>query len=160
MKLRDLYRAGCNARRAPGLAAARPTSSADCPREVGQQGVSQAATAQTLALRAATGKALTTFFAGLALTMTTLPKTSRLPALVAGFILVLILHKPGRVKMPVLTTSFVAISQRLPMSFAHTDFLSSLSVASASARAPLVMALAVDFMGAISREEGPAQGRM
>merc|ERR1740138_1425851 len=111
----------------------------------------QAATAQTLALRAATGKALTTFFAGLAFTMTTLPKTSLLPAFVAGFILVLILHKPGRVKMPDLTTSFVAMSHRLPISFAHTVFLSSLSVASASASAPFVMALAVvDFMGAMS----------
>merc|ERR1719238_1873242 len=117
--------AGRNSRRAPALAAAHPPSSADCPREAGQQGASQAATAQTLALRAATGKALTTFFAGLAFTMTTLPKTSLLPAFVAGFILVLILHKPGRVKMPVLATSFVAMSARLPMIFAHTDFLSS-----------------------------------
>merc|ERR1719453_68277 len=101
---------------------------------------------QTLAFRAATGKAFTIFFAGLAFTMTTLPKTSLLPAFVAGFIRVLILHKPGSVKMPLLTTSFVAISARLPMSFAQTPFLSSHSVARASARAPLVMALAVAFM--------------
>merc|ERR1712066_529032 len=117
-----------------------------------KQGTWKAATAQTLALRAATGKAFTIFFAGLAFTMTTLPKISFFPAFVAGFILVLILHKPGSVKIPVLDTSFVAMSARLPMSFAHTDFLSSLSVASASASAPLVMALAVviDFVGAIS----------
>merc|ERR1719188_2429798 len=138
---------GCISRRAPGLAAARSISSADFPREAGQHCVSRTLTVQTLALRAATGKAFTIFFAGLAFTMTTLPKTSLLPAFVAGFILVLILHKPGRVKMPVLATSFVAMSARLPMIFAHTDFLSSLSVASASASAPLVMAFAVaDFM--------------
>merc|ERR1712007_280980 len=127
-------------RRAPGFAAARLTSSADCPQEAVQQRAFRPATVQTLALRAATGKAFTIFFAGLAFTMTVLPKTSLLPAFVAGFILVLILHKPGRVKMPVLVTSFVAMSARLPMIFAHTDFLSSLSVASASASAPLVMA--------------------
>merc|ERR1719446_1842440 len=144
--------AGSTSRRAPELAAARLTSSADCPQEVVQLGASRPAPVQTLALRAATGKAFTIFFAGLAFTITTLPKTSLLPAFVAGFILVLILHKPGRVKIPVLDTSFVAMSARLPMSFAHTDFLSSLSVASASASAPLVMALAVvvDCVGAIS----------
>merc|ERR1719440_1049392 len=130
MNLRDLYMAGCSARRALGLAAARQSSSADCPREAAQQGACacKAATVQTLAFRAATGKAFTTFFAGLALTMTTLPKTSLLPA-------------------------FVAMSPSDPMSFAHTDFLSSHSVASASASAPLVMAFAVDFMGAISCAE-------
>merc|ERR1719440_2080135 len=152
MILRDLYMAGCSARRALGLAAARQSSSADCPQEAAQQGACacKAATVQTLAFRAATGKAFTTFFAGLALTMPTLPKTSLLPAFVAGFIRVLILHRPGRVKMPLLATSAVAISAKLPMSFAHTDFLSSLSVASASARAPLVMALAVFIaLGAI-----------
>merc|ERR1719326_2843523 len=155
--------AGCTSRRDPGLAATCLTSSADCPQEAAQQKASRPATVQTLALRAATGKAFTIFFAGLAFTMTTLPKTSLLPAFVAGFILVLILHKPGRVKMPVLATSFVAISARLPMIFAHADFLSSLSVASASASAPLVMAFAVaDFMGAIlrvSEKALPNEGR-
>merc|ERR550514_1075054 len=91
-----------------------------------------------------------TFFAGFAFTMTVLPNTSLFPALVAGFTRVLILQRPGRVKMPVFTTSLVAISVSDPMIFAHTDFLSSLSVASASARAPFVMALAAVFMGAIS----------
>merc|ERR1719222_1643357 len=103
MNLRDLYMAGFSAHRAPLLARRCQTSSADCPREVAQQGALTAATVQTLAFRAATGKAFTTFFAGLAFTMTTLPKTSLLPAFVAGFIRVLILHKPGRVKMPLLT---------------------------------------------------------
>merc|ERR1711972_120822 len=120
---------------------------------------SRAAALQTLALRAATGNAFTIFFAGLALTITTLPKTSLLPAFVAAFMRVLILHKFGIVKMPLLTTSFVAISARLPMTFAQTPFLSSHSVARASARAPLVMAFAVDFIGAIldksPLKEGP-----
>merc|ERR1719215_2549396 len=130
MNLRDLYSAGFCARRAPGPATARQTSSADCPREAAQQGACSAATVHTLAFRAATGKAFTTFF--------------------AGFIRVLILHKPGSVKIPCFATSLVAISAMLPMSFAHTDFFSSLSVASASARAPLVMALAVFIaLGAI-----------
>merc|ERR1719188_2055131 len=120
---------GCISRRAPGLAAARSTSSADCPRKAGQHCVSRTLTLQTLAFRAATGKAFTTFFAGFAFTTTILPNISLLPAFVAGFILVLILHKPGRVKMPDLTTSFVAMSHRLPMSFAHTVFLSSHSAA-------------------------------
>merc|ERR1719382_1335947 len=97
------------------------------------------------------GKALTIFLAGLALTIITLPKTSRLPALVAGFMRVLIRHKPGSVKMPVFATSLVATSDNDPMNLAATDFLSSHAVASASAMAPLVMALAVFvFMGAIS----------
>merc|ERR1711879_834698 len=103
----------------------------------------RAATVQTLAFSAAAGNALTIFLAGFALTITTLPKTSRFPALVAGFMRVLILHKPGSAKMPVFTTSLVAISDSEPMNLAATDFLSSHAVASASAIAPLVMALAV-----------------
>ena len=43
------------------------------------------ASTQMLAFKAATGNALTIFFAGLALTMHILPKISSLPALVAGF---------------------------------------------------------------------------
>merc|ERR1719433_1092637 len=66
--------------------------------------------AQMLSLRAFTGYAFTTFRAGLAFTITTLPKTSRLPAFVAGFVRVLILHSPGTVKIPVLDTSVEAIS--------------------------------------------------
>eukprot|EP00404_Azadinium_spinosum_P005988 CAMPEP_0180448890 /NCGR_PEP_ID=MMETSP1036_2-20121128/17445_1 /TAXON_ID=632150 /ORGANISM="Azadinium spinosum, Strain 3D9" /LENGTH=71 /DNA_ID=CAMNT_0022455291 /DNA_START=12 /DNA_END=224 /DNA_ORIENTATION=- len=71
--------------------------------------------------------------------MTTLPKTSLTKA---ALVLVFILRKFGIVKMPLLTTSFVAISARLPMSFARTPFLREHSVLRASARAPLVMALA------------------
>merc|ERR1711879_790762 len=153
------YTAGCSAPKAPTLASPRLASSADCPREAAQQGACRAATVQTLAFRAATGKAFTTFFAGLAFTITVFPKISFFPALVAGFVRVLILNKPGRVKIPFFTTSFVAISQRLPMSFAHTVFLSSLSLASASARAPLVMALAVAFGAILCSGEGAAERR-
>merc|ERR1719188_1655028 len=56
-------------------------------------------------LRAATGNALTTVRAGRALTWTTFPKTSRLPALVAGLTRVLTKHTPGMVKRPFLTSS-------------------------------------------------------
>merc|ERR1719277_477713 len=82
-------------------------------------------TAQTLSLRAFTGYAFTTFRAGLAFTITTLPKTSRLPAFVAGLVRVLILQRPGMVKRPVLETSCEAISAKLPMTFMHTDFFNS-----------------------------------
>merc|ERR1712190_70271 len=104
-----------------------------------------------LFLRAATGEAFTIFRAGLAFTITTLPKTSLLPALVAGFTLVFSLHRPGRANTPVDPTSFVATSAKLLMSFAHTDFFNSHSVASASAIAPFVMLFVVFIMGAIAR---------
>merc|ERR1719281_2103102 len=50
---------------------------------------------------------------------------------------------------PVLTTSFVAISAKLSMAFAHTDFFSSHEVANASAIAILVSGLPAAFMGPI-----------
>merc|ERR1719161_2918715 len=53
---------------------------------------------------------------------------------------------------PVFVTSVVAISAKLPMSFAQTDFFNSHSFASASAIAPFVMGLPaafIVFMGAI-----------
>merc|ERR1712050_595146 len=86
-----------------------------------------------LSLRAFTGYAFTTLRAGLAFTITTFPKTSRLPAFVAGFVRVLILQRPGTVKIPVLDTSVEAISAKLPMTFMHTDFFNSHSLAKASA---------------------------
>merc|ERR1740121_1311834 len=101
---------------------------------------------QMLALRAATGNAFTIFFAGLALTMVILPN------LVAGFIRVLMRHRPGTVKMPDFFTSSVAISARLLMTLEATVFFSSHLVATASAMAPLVMALPpafIAFMGAM-----------
>merc|ERR1712228_735801 len=63
---------------------------------------------QTDFLSAATAKALTIVLAGLALTITILPKISLLPAFVAGFRRVLIMHKPGIVHLPTFFTSFVA----------------------------------------------------
>merc|ERR1719433_879980 len=54
-----------------------------------------------------------TFLAGLALTMINLPNTSFLPALVAGFIRVFIMHSPGMVNLPVPLTSFVPTAVRL-----------------------------------------------
>jgi len=77
---------------------------------------------------------------------------SRAGAFVAGFVRVFNLHKPGMAKMPVLPTSFVAISAKLSMTFEHTDFLSSHEVASASAIAPFdigLPAVFMVFMGAI-----------
>merc|ERR1740127_358072 len=109
---------------------------------------------QMLFFRAARGNALTILRAGLALTMTVLPKISRLPALVAGLVRVLIFRRPGSMKTPVLVTSFVAISVRLLMAFMTTVFFSSCSAASASAMEPLVMAFAGIFAarGAVEEE--------
>merc|ERR1711972_1126229 len=49
---------------------------------------------------------------------------------------------------PVFPTSVVAISAKLSMAFARTDFLSSHEVASASAIAILVIGLPAAFMAA------------
>merc|ERR1712113_597206 len=105
---------------------------------------------QRLFFKAERGKAFTTFLAGFAFTMTTFPKTSLLPALVAGLTRVLILRRPGMVKTPVLFTSFVAMSARLFRIFPQRLFLSSVSVESTSAMAPFVIAFAfIAFIGAI-----------
>merc|ERR1712050_61641 len=116
MCLRDLYSGWVQLPQFLRICGRSPDFLCRLPTEASQQGPSRTTTVQTACLRAATGKAFTTFFAGLAFTMTTLPKISFLPAFVAGFIRVLILHKPGSVPMLFLTTSFVAMSQRLPMS--------------------------------------------
>merc|ERR1719376_1973594 len=126
-----------------------PARPAGRPRAGGRGG----GRAQTACLRAAAGKALTTVFAGLALTMTTLPKTSRFPALVAGFTRVLMRSSPGSAKMPLLFTCAVAAPVRLSKTLVIWDFLSSHSVATASAIAPFVMGFAaafMDFMGAMA----------
>merc|ERR1719254_263390 len=97
-----------------------------------------------LFFRADNGKALTIFFAGFAFTIIILPNISFLPALVAGFIRVFSLNKPGIEKVPVLpATSFVAMVVKLPMSFVHTFLFSSHLSASAATIAVLVMAFAV-----------------
>merc|ERR1712146_873292 len=55
---------------------------------------------QNSSLRAFAGKALTIVLAGFAFTMTTLPKISRFPALVAFFWRVLIMTTPGMTNLP------------------------------------------------------------
>merc|ERR1712224_1173588 len=103
--------------------------------------------AQICALRAATGKAFTTVLAGLALTFISLPKAILTPALVAGLTRVLILQRPGMVKIPVFLTSVVARVARLSRSPEHTLVFISCCSASVLIRAPLVITLLLpDFM--------------
>merc|ERR1712072_163023 len=104
------------------------------------------AASQICALSAATGKALTTVLAGLAFTFISWPNITLTPALVAGFTRVLILQRPGMVKMPVFFTSVVARVARLSRSPEHTLVFSSCCSASVLTRAPLVMTLLLDFM--------------
>merc|ERR1711976_453340 len=130
MNLRgSIYTIGYNnARRALEHAAgAQPVPQIAHERQMskGPHGASGAATPQTLFFRAASGNAFTIFRAGFAFTTHIFPKISLLPALVAGFVRVLILNSPGIMKTPVLETSFAAISPRLPMNFAHCVFFSS-----------------------------------
>merc|ERR1719310_1364479 len=113
--------------------------------------VQQQIPTQILAFKAATGYAFTIFLAGFALTITTLPNTSRFPAFVAGLGRVFSLHKPGSAKTPVFFTSCVATSARTLRAFAQTDFFNPQDAAIASAIAPLVMAFDVlaFFIGAM-----------
>merc|ERR1719323_1019641 len=104
--------------------------------------------AQTAFFKAATQKALTTVFAGFALTITTFPKTSFLPALVAGFRRVFTIATPGIVNFPVFFTSFAATSARLLSTLVQSDFFNSVAVAMASAIAVLVIALTATFIPA------------
>merc|ERR1719343_844299 len=97
---------------------------------------------QMLAFNAAAGNALTTVLAGFALTIVSLPNMILLVALVAGFLRVLILARPGIVNTPFFFTSAAPISPNAPKSLVTTLFFSSALVASESARAPLVMAFA------------------
>merc|ERR1719450_1170030 len=104
-------------------------------------------------LRAAAGKALTTVFAGCALTFFSSPNIILTPAFVAGFTRVLMRQRPGMVKMPFFFTSLVPIVTRLLMILAHAACFNSCFVASSFVMAPLLMALApafiafMDFMG-------------
>merc|ERR1712232_1188251 len=103
-------------------------------------------TLQMLAFSAATGNALTIFLAGFALTLTILPKISLLPAFVAGLVRIFNLAKPGIANTPAFFTFAVATSASLSRRLAHCDFLRSPPAASASAIAPLDMALAFAFI--------------
>merc|ERR1712110_119322 len=89
--------------------------------------------AQMLFFSADTQKALTTVQAGFAFTMTTFPKTSLLPAFVAGFLRVFIMQRPGMVNLPALFTSLVATAARLSSTFLTAAGFSSVAVASAAA---------------------------
>merc|ERR1719456_1326702 len=95
---------------------------------------------QMLFFKAATGYAFTIVRAGLAFTITTLPKTSLSPALVAGLTRVLTMQKPGKVNLPVALTSLDAIPARLEMIWPATVCLISNSPAMLLAIADLVMA--------------------
>merc|ERR1719337_438700 len=68
---------------------------------------------QTLCFKAATGNAFTIVRAGFAFTRRISPKISFLQALVAGLTRVLILQRPGKVKMPLFLTSCAPSSARL-----------------------------------------------
>merc|ERR1719361_2865457 len=108
---------------------------------------------QTLCFTFDAGKAFTIVFAGFAFTTTSLPNIMRFPALVAGFVRVLILHKFGIVNLPNFFTSLVAIPARLPIILEQTDFFTSCFPASAAASAVLVMAFGLVFiaLGSIVR---------
>merc|ERR1719161_1854826 len=107
--------------------------------------------AQIAFLSAATGKAFTTVLAGLALTITSLPNIMRLPAFVAGLTRVFTVHTPGTTNLPAFFTCVWATPARTPMTFEHWAFLRPVSVASASAIAPLLMLVTafMAFMGAM-----------
>merc|ERR550534_1633824 len=95
---------------------------------------------QIALLSAAVGNALTTVLAGFALTTTSWPNIILLVALVAGFLPVLILARPGMVKTPDFLTSAAPTSAKEPKSVVTTLFFSSQLVERESAMAPLVMA--------------------
>ena len=80
---------------------------------------------QMLAFNAATGNALTTVLAGFALMIFSSPNMILLVALVAGFLRVLILARPGIVNTPVFFTSAAPISPNEPKSLVTTLFFSS-----------------------------------
>merc|ERR1712087_753354 len=113
------------------------------PREAPRQ-----ATSQTIFFTADTAYAFTTVLAGFAFTTTSLPNIIRLPAFVAGFSLVLILHSPWTVNTPLPLTSFVPMSARAASNLEQTVFLRSCCAANAAARppfdigAPLFLAIA------------------
>merc|ERR1740121_3031575 len=107
-----------------------------------QTGMGEArAQPQTLFFKAATGKAFTIVRAGLAFTVCIFPKISFLHALVAGLWRVLILQRPGKVKMPFFWTSLVAIAAMLAIILPAIVALSSHSSATAFAMRPLVRGL-------------------
>merc|ERR1719205_156631 len=110
---------------------------------------SQSTSNQNCFFNTDTGKAFTTVRAGLALTTVILPNISLLPALVAGFTRVFIMHKPGMMNLPVFLTSLVPISAKPSMIFLHSFGLISLAPDNACAKPPLLNGLAPAFIAFI-----------
>ncbi len=111
------------------------------------------ATSQNSFLIALAGNAFTTVLAGLALTNTTLPNISRLPALVAGFLRVFSMQTPGITNLPLFFTSAVATSASVSSALLAVFLFVSQDSAIAANNAPLVMGLepaAFIIVGAIS----------
>merc|ERR1719437_106473 len=106
---------------------------------------------QTLFFSAATANALTTFLAGLAFTITTLPNISRLPAFVAGFVFTFNIARPGTVNLPVDLTSFVATAARLASTFLQSAAFKPVAVAIAAVMPDWDMAVTFMALGAISQ---------
>merc|ERR1719149_256881 len=100
---------------------------------------------------AATGNAFTMVFAGLAFTLVSLPNIILTPALVAGFVRVLMRHTPGSVKTPEAFTSLVAMATMLLITSEQAFCFKPCSAASALVKAPFVIAFLapafMDFMG-------------
>merc|ERR1719277_2799624 len=80
----------------------------------------------------------------------TLPKTSRLPAFVAGLSRVLIMKSPGIVTLPAAFTCFVAMPAKLSKIFTQSFLLISDSAATASAKPLLDKGVAPDFIAFIA----------
>merc|ERR1712039_107064 len=129
-------------RRSPHRATMAPTTSVIC-------------TPQKHFFSADTGKAFTTVLAGLAFTITSLPKTSLLPAFVAGFNRVLTMHRPGNVNLPTDFTCFVPTSAKASMTLAHSFGFNSVFPANSWQMADLLIALApfiVFFITMVGKE--------
>merc|ERR1719453_679910 len=101
---------------------------------------------QMLFLRAETQKAFTIFLAGAAFTLMVLPKAILSPAFLAGFILVLIMQRPGMVNLPAFFTSAVARLAKLSRSCEHSFFFRPLLLAKASAMPPYERVTALAFI--------------
>merc|ERR1712087_869131 len=104
---------------------------------------------QNSSLRAFAAKALTTVLAGFAFTNTTLPNISRFPALVAGFLRVLIITKPGTTNLPFFSVSAAAMLARVLKALPITPFFTSQLSAIAAVNAVLVITVPF-IIGAIS----------
>merc|ERR1719408_838924 len=104
---------------------------------------------QNSSLRAFAAKALTRVLAGFAFTSTTLPNISRFPALVAGFLRVLIITRPGTTNLPFFFVSAAAMLARVLKALPITPFLTSQLSAIAAVNAVLVITVP-SIIGAIS----------